>query len=124
MTAIATFGAISLDTDNPGALAQFYRALLDLKPIYESTDAVVLQNEHLMLSIERVEEHIRPDWPANQIPKQMHLDLFVTDLDTAEHAAIACGATKPSHQPAPDNWRVLLDPAGHPFCLTLPPAGL
>jgi hypothetical protein len=21
-------------------------------------------------------------------------------------------------QPSPDRWRVLIDPAGHPFCLT------
>lgn len=26
--------------------------------------------------------------------------------------------TKPATQPAPDRWRVLIDPAGHPFCIT------
>ena len=24
---------------------------------------------------------------------------------------------KPELQPSPDLWRVLLDPAGHPFCI-------
>jgi hypothetical protein len=24
---------------------------------------------------------------------------------------------RPDHQPGGDRWRVLLDPAGHPFCL-------
>ncbi|WP_442858944.1 VOC family protein [Arthrobacter sp. CAN_A6] len=28
------------------------------------------------------------------------------------------GATPAEHQPTPGQWRVLLDPAGHPFCLT------
>ena len=34
-------------------------------------------------------------------------------------AVLALGATKTAEQPGvPDgNWRVYLDPAGHPFCL-------
>ncbi|MFE6921094.1 VOC family protein [Nocardia sp. NPDC057663] len=70
---------------------------------------------------EDVDHQEPPDWPGHQLPKQMHLDLFVTDLDTAERAAIGCGAIKADFQPAPDRRRVLLDPAGHPYCLTLPP---
>jgi hypothetical protein len=27
-------------------------------------------------------------------------------------------AMQADHQQAPDAWRVLIDPAGHPFCLT------
>jgi len=48
----------------------------------------------------------------------MHLDLAVDDLDSAVAAAIALGACEPEHQPAPDQWRVLFDPIGHPFCLS------
>ena len=32
-------------------------------------------------------------------------------------AALALGATKCSEQPSPENFRVFLDPVGHPFCL-------
>jgi hypothetical protein len=28
------------------------------------------------------------------------------------------GATLATTQPQPDGWRVLIDPAGHPFCLS------
>ena len=35
----------------------------------------------------------------------------------AEEAAVELGATVPEDQPG-ETWRVLLDPAGHPFCLT------
>jgi len=42
----------------------------------------------------------------------------VRDLEVAEADALALGATKASHQPSPDSWRVLIDPAGHPFCIT------
>ncbi|PZG03552.1 hypothetical protein C1I95_33755 [Micromonospora craterilacus] len=30
------------------------------------------------------------------------------------------GAAKPEHQPGGDRFRVLTDPAGHPFCLVPP----
>ncbi|GLB68741.1 VOC family protein [Arthrobacter mangrovi] len=40
------------------------------------------------------------------------------ELDVATEAAVALGATLAEHQPAPEQWRVLLDPVGHPFCLT------
>jgi hypothetical protein len=42
----------------------------------------------------------------------LHLDIGVRDLA----AAVELGAALPSHQPQAD-VRVLLDPAGHPFCL-------
>ena len=46
----------------------------------------------------------------------MHLDLTGDDLAAAADRALALGATLPAQ---PDSrWRVLLDPAGHPFCLT------
>jgi hypothetical protein len=46
----------------------------------------------------------------------LHLDFEVTDLDQAVAHALSLGAELPDHQPQ-DTVRVLLDPAGHPFCL-------
>jgi hypothetical protein len=46
----------------------------------------------------------------------MHLDIEVKDLDAAIADAVALGARVAEFQPQ-DNVRVLLDPAGHPFCL-------
>lgn len=53
------------------------------------------------------------------IPKQMHLDLAVAadGLDAAQALAVRLGARLAGQQPQPDRRRVLLDPAGHPFCL-------
>lgn len=48
----------------------------------------------------------------------MHLDVVVEDLDAAEEAVAALGATRHPHQPG-TSFRVFLDPAGHPFCLCL-----
>ncbi|WP_354256961.1 VOC family protein [Arthrobacter sp. OAP107] len=41
----------------------------------------------------------------------------VDEVDSATDAAVALGATPTKHQPAPEQWHVLLDPVGHPFCL-------
>ncbi|MFF2083860.1 VOC family protein [Nocardia sp. NPDC058176] len=111
---------MSLDSAEPHRLAEFYRELLGFEVRYESEELVVLQGDGVMLTVERVADHRAPDWPGNEVPKQMHLDLFVADLDDGERAAIACGAVKADFQPAPDRWRVFLDPSGHPFCLTVP----
>lgn len=46
----------------------------------------------------------------------MHFDFQVGDLDSAVAEAVAPGATVATAQPQ-ENVRVLLDPAGHPFCL-------
>ncbi|MGC5380372.1 VOC family protein [Micromonospora sp. DT68] len=46
-------------------------------------------------------------------------------LDDAEARAIELGAVKEDQQFAPDRFRVLRDPAGHPFCLRrCPSAGI
>jgi hypothetical protein len=107
-----------LDTSNPAALSAFYRELLDLEVFFESEDFVALKGAAILLTMQRVEDHRPPDWPNATVPKQLHLELAVTDLEAAEARALAIGATKPDAQTSPDIWRVLIDPDGHPFCIT------
>jgi predicted enzyme related to lactoylglutathione lyase len=57
-------------------------------------------------------------WPDPREPKRIHLDLAVDDLDAAQQRAVELGAKVADPQPAPDRWRVMIDPAGHPFCLS------
>lgn len=45
-----------------------------------------------------------------------HLDIAVSDLAETVAWAVHAGATSADYQPQED-VRVLLDPAGHPFCL-------
>jgi len=44
-----------------------------------------------------------------------HLEVAVTDVDEAVAWALSAGAALADHQPQ-DHVRVMLDPAGHPFC--------
>lgn len=118
MTAIARLGAVSLDAPDPGRLARFYREVLDLEVIFENESFVALKGAPALLTIQRVAGLPPVTWPEGDVPKQIHLELAVDDLEAAEKAMLAAGATKPDTQPAPDRWRVLIDPAGHPFCIT------
>jgi hypothetical protein len=49
----------------------------------------------------------------------MHLDIEVEDLAAACEHALSCGANLAECQPQ-EHVRILLDPAGHPFCLWVP----
>jgi hypothetical protein len=118
MAPIARLAGVSLDCPDPKALASFYQALLDVEVMFETDDFIALKGAGVYLTTQRVEEHRPPDWPEALIPKQLHLELAVDDLDIAETAAIAIGATRAAVQPSPELWRVLIDPAGHPFCIT------
>ena len=116
--AIARLAAVSLDTDDPAGLAEFYRQLLELRVMWESADFVALQGAGVILTMQRVAEHRAPDWPGAGVPKQLHLELAVTDLDAAQQRAVELGAVAAAEQPRPDGWRVMIDPSGHPFCLS------
>lgn len=118
MSTVARLAAVSLDTDDPAGLASFYKELLGLEDYFSSDDFVALKGGPVLLTFQRVHEHIKPTWPTGAAPKQVHLELAVTDLAASESAATALGATRAEEQPAPDKWIVLLDPSGHPFCMT------
>lgn len=53
-------------------------------------------------------------------PKMMHLEMLVDDLAGGVRLVLELGGTHAPHQPADrdaNRLRVMLDPAGHPFCL-------
>lgn len=111
-------GAISIDCADPAALAQFYRQVLDLEVLFESEQFVALKGAAVLLTFQRVADHQPPQWPEGGVPKQLHLELAASDLDAEEARILGLGATKAEVQPNPSGWRVLVDPAGHPFCIT------
>ncbi|GAA5100188.1 VOC family protein [Nocardia iowensis] len=113
--------AITLDCADPEEMAEFYHQAtgFELHPKSGSNFAGLNRPDGLFLGFQRVDDYRAPQWPAQIVPQQIHLDFKVDDLDRAEALLLELGATKPEHQPAGDRARVLMDPAGHPFCLTL-----
>ncbi|MGX6606577.1 VOC family protein [Micromonosporaceae bacterium Da 78-11] len=107
---------VMLDCPDPGTLSRFYADLLG-KPVTYEADGIAMIGEDGAQPVlfQQVHPYTAPRWPDPAYPQQMHLDVTVTDLDTAEQAALAAGATRlPGAGP---DWRVYADPAGKPFCL-------
>lgn len=122
MTGIATLQTIVLDCPEPRELADFYARLLGGRVVYTDEDWTTVEADGgVRVSFQRVSDHQPPTWPEGPRPQQIHLDVTVDDMDAAEKAVLELGAVKHEHQPAGDggNFRVFLDPAGHPFCLCL-----
>jgi catechol-2,3-dioxygenase len=112
---IAKVAAVSLDCADPGVLAAFYLSLLGGQPLWHSGGSVGIRVPGLVVVLQRVADYQPPAWPGSSL---VHLDLApASSLAAAVTAAVQAGATLASFQPDP-RWRVLLDPAGHPFCLT------
>jgi len=116
--AVARLASIALDCADPIALAAFWAEIVGGEIAYSSDEFVAVKADRSWLAAVRVPNYTPPTWPDGDAPKQMHLDLAVDDLDQAEAEALRLGARRAAEQPAPDRWRVLLDPAGHPFCLS------
>jgi catechol 2,3-dioxygenase-like lactoylglutathione lyase family enzyme len=116
--AIARFPSVVLDCPDPAALAAFYGALLEWEVDASDEWAEVRADQGGCICFQKVEGYQPPEWPGQDRPQQMHIDVIVDDLDAAEPAVIGLGATKHDHQPG-EKFRVFLDPAGHPFCLCL-----
>lgn len=115
--AIARFPVVVLDCPDPATLAEFYGALLDWTVDRSEDDwASVRADYGDSLGFQKVESYRPPQWPGQDVPQQLHIDVTVDDLDEAEAAVVQLGATKHDHQPG-TTFRVFLDPAGHPFCL-------
>jgi len=117
MTGFASLAMINLDAADPAPLATFYSQMLGWKVLHTSDEYAMIGDGSTSIGWGRVPGYSASGWPVESAPKRYHLDFSVDDLDRAEEQALALGATKPSEQPNPGRWRVLLDPAGHPFDL-------
>jgi predicted enzyme related to lactoylglutathione lyase len=115
--AIARFPVVVIDCPDPEAVAEFYGHLLgwELRPGDENI-RFIRADYGDAIGFQKVVDFTPPRWPGQDVPQQMHIDVTVDDLDVAEAAVLALGATKHEHQPG-RTFRVFLDPAGHPFCL-------
>jgi predicted enzyme related to lactoylglutathione lyase len=116
-TPIARIAMVTLDTADADASAAFWSGMLGWDVAHSERDYAMLTGPSNALGFGRVEGYVAPGWPNENGSKQFHFDLAVDDLDAAQEAAVELGATVADPQPG-ETWRVLLDPSGHPFCLT------
>jgi len=117
---------VVLDAPDGPALAHFYARLLGWQVFNEGDGGAAVapsDDAGYNLAFQTEEHYVRPVWPAMEGEPQMsmHLDIEVDDLEEAVAHAVGLGAELAPFQPQED-VRVLLDPAGHPFCVYLDPA--
>lgn len=121
-----TVTSVTIGAPDPRALAAFYARLLHVEVGHtdpprsdEPPEAGWAQvRAGVTLNFEWEPDYVAPTWPSVAGEQQImeHLDIEVDDLEAATAWAVGAGATLAEHQPQ-DDVRVLLDPAGHPFCL-------
>jgi catechol 2,3-dioxygenase-like lactoylglutathione lyase family enzyme len=115
--ATARLGLTALDCSDPSVLADFWAALLGGEVAHRNDEFHAVKVDGAWLVAVKVQDYQPPTWPDPTVPKQMHLHLKVDDLDVAQVEAVHLGARVVPEQTNPEHWRILLDPAGHPFCL-------
>lgn len=117
--------AMVIGAPDPQALGAFYANLLGWTVVENQPVWVRVRppSGGAGLSFQYEPEYVRPVWPAVAGEQQMtsHLDIAVDDLPASVDWARQAGATLADHQPQ-KHVRVMLDPAGHPFCLFARPA--
>lgn len=113
-----------IDCADPDALAAFYAQLMDWLVVFSTEEYVVVgapgmpQGGYPGLTFQRDPDYVPPVWPGKPGDQQTmeHLDFAVDDLPAAVARAVSLGARVADEQFTQD-WTVMLDPEGHPFCL-------
>lgn len=114
------YWGVVLGAPDPQVLGTFYAEVLGWEIKGNEPNWVTLYPGEgvAYLAIQREPNYVPPVWPEQPGQQQMmsHLDIEVQDLQAAAEHAVELGAVVADFQPQ-DNVRVMLDPAGHPFCL-------
>ena len=112
----AAIAALTVDCSDAKAMVRFYRDAFGghADPDFPHLDCVRVDG--LLMLFRELDGWDRPTWPGSNL--QMHLEVYVDDLQEAEARLRSLGAGRPAEQdPADPGLVVLTDPAGHPFCI-------
>jgi predicted enzyme related to lactoylglutathione lyase len=116
------FTTIALDAPDIRAMAAFYTTILGWTIANEDDEWITIKDpqnpQATAIAFQLAPDFVAPTWPDNAVPQQAHIDFYVDDIEEAEAEVLAAGARATGMPTEPGcNWRVYLDPAGHPFCL-------
>jgi Glyoxalase-like domain len=110
--------AITMDCGDPAPMAAFCAAAFAAQVSHaDDTGAWIHIGADLLVLVRTVDDYRPPTWPATDLPLQMHFEMWVDDIYEAETRLRELGATR-GLPIAPEHGNlVMLDPAGHPFCI-------
>ncbi|MFI6503167.1 VOC family protein [Nonomuraea typhae] len=116
MSNTITFTSVVVNSADPVALAAFYAAATGWKITSADPDFTTLDGGATPVSFQRVEGYQVPRWPGPG--HRLHLDFAAADVPATVKALVELGAAVAEEQPGGDDWVVLTDPEGHPFCVS------
>lgn len=110
---------VVFDAADLSAESSFWAGLLGGTVDAEGEWHMVFVDGQPRVGVQLAPNHVPPEWPHGN-PQQIHLDLWVDDIEASHENVMSLGARllKPAEATdEPDNFQVYADPAGHPFCL-------
>ena len=121
MTAIGRLHHVIYDTPDPMGLARFWSAVLGQPITYASEDFVVVapHEDHSGMAFQLAPDHQAPVWGDPTRPQQIHHDVMVDDVPTAERAGR--GPRRPA--PVSPDGSVWADPSDTRSASSLARAG-
>src|SRR5699024_2412910 len=107
---------VTLDAPDAAALGEFYSAVLGWPVAYSDENYAMLTGPSHALAIGALPHHRPAHWPDHG-QKQFHLHLTADEHEAAAARCVKIVDSRADPQPG-ETWVVLIDPAGHPFCIT------
>lgn len=111
---VVVFDTADLETEST-----FWARLLEGTVEKDDDWHTVLVDGEPRVAAQLAPDHVPPDWPDGE-PQQVHLDLYVDDVNEAHEEVLALGARllrAAEDTGSDEGFQVYADPAGHPFCL-------
>lgn len=109
---------IAIDCPDSAALCAFYGALLGIEPVNEGLVIARDEQGEVEVWFQQVENYAPPTWPTQERGQQVHFDIECEDRDAMIARAVELGAINTGE--GGESFTVMIDPAGHPFCLCDP----
>jgi predicted enzyme related to lactoylglutathione lyase len=107
------------DAADIGAESAFWAGLLGGRVEAEDDWHNIIVDDEWRMAVQLAPNHVVPEWPGG-VQQQIHLDLWVEDLEAAHQEVESLGGRllqKAEDPAAGEGFQVYADPAGHPFCL-------
>ncbi len=114
-TGIAPIGTVVFDVSELKPVSDFWTSLLGGTVTDEDPEWITVTTPNGWdVAFQLAPDLLAPQWPSQEHPQQLHLDVRVLDLAEATSRAVELGASLLRENAA---WNTLVDPAGHPFDL-------
>jgi catechol 2,3-dioxygenase-like lactoylglutathione lyase family enzyme len=115
MTVTGHLELVAFDAPDVDKLAAFYTELTGWEIVRKVSGWITLRTgDGQEIAFQLAPDHVAPQWPGQEHPQQVHLDLLIDGYEAAAERAVGLGATRLADGPT---WITLADPAGHPFDL-------